>query len=375
MIRTIAWVGDGTTDGRVRHEFAAPPPRGWVWVDLSGEPEESIRHVCDELGVEQSLVQEALEAGSLPLLEERRDLVYVVLNVFTIDAQKRLRATEVDLFLGPDFLISIHDDAVQFVDAVAQRVGEGVALAVPTPAGLLSHLAMTGSRRVPALIDTLESELEALEELAMRSDPRALTQVHALRRDVIILRRVLVPQRQIYEDLAAGGHRLIDEASRHLFDRVADYQTQVLESLEAARSLLGSVLETYRGAVADQTNEIVRVLTVFSAILLPLALVAGVYGMNFVEIPLADHPYGFWLIVGGLVVVAVLLWLYFGRRGFVGAPRLSELPRAVGIGLYHVGTAPIRVVAEGIETTRRIVGLGNEKQGVRPATDTEPDEG
>jgi magnesium transporter len=216
---------------------------------------------------------------------------------------------------------------------------------------------MVGSRRYPALIDALESQIEALEELAMRGDPRTITESYALRRDIVVMRRVLVPQRQIYDELAEGGHPLIDAESRHSFDRVTDFQAQILESVEAARSLLGSVLESHRGAVADQTNEIVRVLTVFSAILLPLALVTGIFGMNFVEIPLAAHRYGFWIIVGLMALGAVALWLYFGTRGFVGAPRLSELPRAVGVGLYHVGTAPIRVVAEGLES---LVGKDDE---------------
>lgn len=195
----------------------------------------------------------------------------------------------------------------------------------------------------------------------MRADPRALNEVYALRRDVIVLRRVFVPQRQIYDALAEEGRPLVDEASREEFERVTDYQARILESLEAARSLLGSVLETYRGAVADQTNEIVRVLTVFSAILLPLSLVAGIFGMNFVGIPLGDSPYGFWLIVSIMAVIAIGLWVYFGRRRFVGAPRLSELPKAVGLGIYHVGTAPIRVVAGGIESTIRLV-TGNQDE-------------
>jgi magnesium transporter len=338
-----------------------PAPGAWIWVDLSGETHENIRRACAVLGVEETLVEEAIEAGSLPLLEQKRDLIYVVLNVFVASEGGRLRSTELDLFLGPDFLISIHDEDLASSRAVQERIAQGGELPVPTPAGLLAHLAMVKSRQIPTLIDALEDQLEDLEEKAMTADPRTITQVHALRRDVIVMRRVLVPQRQIYDELAEGGSPLIDEASRHAFDRVADYQTQTIESLEAARSLLTSVLETHRGAVADQTNEIVRVLTVFAAILLPLTLVTGVYGMNFLNLPLAGHEYGFWIILGSMAVSGVALWLYFGRRGFVGAPRLSELPKAVGLGLYHVGTAPIRVMAEGIESTMRMVGLGDEE--------------
>lgn len=332
-----------------------PPPGGWVWVDVVDEGPDTITEVCRRFGVDQAFIDEALTPGTLPLLEEQRDLVYVVLNSFGAGSGGRLATSEVDIFLGPGFLISVHDGDIVSISLVRDRLEHGVGLAVHTPMGLFAHLAMVGNRRIPALIDQLESHLDGLEELAMRADPRAITEVHALRRDVIILRRVLVPQLQIYDELAEGAHPLVDEASRAAFRRVTDYQGQILESLDAARSLLGSVLETHRGAVAEQTNEIVRVLTVFAAIMLPLTLITGIYGMNFVEIPLADHPRGFWILVGLMAVAGLALWTYFARRGFVGGPRLRDLPRAVGLGLFHIGVAPIKVVAEGIETTIRYV--------------------
>ena len=119
--------------------------------------------------------------------------------------------------------------------------------------------------------------------------------------------------------------------------------------------LLGSMLETHRSATADQTNEIVRVLTVFSAVMLPLGLIAGIWGMNFNRIPASAQEWGFWALLALMAAIAVGLWVYFARRGFVGAPRLREVPKAVGLGLIQVGTAPIKVVAGGIETTRRLV--------------------
>ena len=331
------------------------PSDGWVWLDLTRESPELIRDLCARFAIPTAFIDDALEEGSLPMLEEHRDVVYVVLNAFSSTSTGRLVPGEIDLFIGPDFLISISDGDVMSTALVVERFQQGIGLTAASPAGLVAHLATVGSRRFPGLIDRLESELDSLEELALSADPRALTEVYALRRDLIVLRRVIVPQRQIFDDLAEGGHPLIDDASRREFERVADYQSQLLESVEAARSLLTSVLEAHRGAVADQTNQIVRVLTVFSAILLPLALITGIFGMNFVELPLADHPQGFWITIGVMALIAVALWLYFGRRRFVGTPRLSDLPRAVGLGIYQAGTAPIKAVAGGIESTFRLV--------------------
>ncbi|HEX6219837.1 MAG TPA: magnesium transporter CorA family protein [Acidimicrobiia bacterium] len=337
------------------------PRDGWIWIDVSAETPGAILELCSSFDIPKSFIDEALAEASLPMIEERREMIYVVLNAFRSTEEGRFAPSEVDFFIGPNFVITVHEGDIVSTTTVQERFEQGVGLSVPTPSGLLAQLAMVGSRRLPALIDQLEGKLDVLEELAMAADARALNEVYALRRDVIVMRRVLVPQRQIYDELAEpGGHPLVDEESRREFERVADYQTQVLESLETARSLLGSVLETYRGAVADRTNEIIRVLTVFSAILLPLTLISGVFGMNFLDIPLADHEYGFWIMIGAMVLIAGVLWYYFGLRRFVGTPRLSDLPRAVGLGIYQVGTAPIRAVAGGIESTIRLVA-GNTK--------------
>lgn len=356
VIRGFTWLlGEGLPYSQTVDALPEEPPNGWVWVDLSNEPAETIRDTCRHFDIPESLIDEALEPGSLPMIEEQRDLIHVVLNAFTSVSDGRIGPSEIDYFVGEDFILSIHDGDVASTTMVMQRLEQEVPLTVSTPTGLLANLAMVSSRRMPPLIEALETQIDALEELAMRADPRALTEVYALRRDVIILRRVLLPQWQIFDELAEGAIPLVDDDSRAAFERVADYQGQILELLETARSLLGSVLETHRGAVADQTNEIVRVLTVFSAILLPLTLVTGVYGMNFAEIPLAQNPVGFWILIGGMGVGAFILWLYFSRRGFLGAPRLRELPKAVGLGLYQAGTAPIRAVAGGIGSTIRIV--------------------
>lgn len=356
MIRTFTWEHSNDLPSAATTAFVPEiPSNGWSWFDLAGEDRDAIRRVAGTLGIPERFIGDALAESSLPTLDEERDLIYMVLNVFTTTSSGRLGPSEVDLFIGPNFVLSIHDEDVPSTQAVIERFERGVGLSASSPAGLVAHLAMVGSRRYPGLIDQVENQLDVLEELAMRADPRAVTEVFALRRDVILLRRVVMPQRQIYDELSEGAHPLVDQASRREFERVADYQAQILEALDAARSLLGSVQESYRGAVADQTNDIVRVLTVFSAILLPLTLISGIFGMNFMEIPLADDPVGFWIMVAAMAMIALALWIYFGRRRFVGAPRLKELPKAVGLGLYTLGTAPIRVMAGGIESTIRLV--------------------
>jgi magnesium transporter len=257
--------------------------------------------------------------------------------------------------------MTIHDTPLPTLGWLQERIEAGAELVDLTPVALLAHMTLASSRRYVPLIHELESQIDGLEELAMVGDPRTIADVHALRRDVILLQRALGPQSRVSEDVADSDHPLIDAQARQVFEKVADHQARVMDSLDAARAMLASALETHRGAVADQTNEIVRVLTVFSAVMLPLGLIAGIWGMNFERIPGAAQSWGFLGILGVMLFIAGALWVYFVRRGFVGAPRLRELPRSVGIGLIQVGTAPIRAVAGGIESTMRYVSRGGQE--------------
>ncbi len=330
------------------------PLEGWTWIDVVGEDESTIRAVCRELGLEEAAIDEAVITTNLPLIEEYADAVFVVLHGFTHGTGERMSTPEIDIFIGQSFLITIRDDSKLTIDLLKERLtGDGL-LQIASPAELLANMALIAARRYGPLILELQHQADALEEMAIRAAPHTIVEVHALRRDVILLRRALSPQFDVYEDLSQSEHPAINHEARRLFGRVANQHLRALESLEAGRALLISVLEIYRGAVADQTNEIMRVLTVFSAILLPLALIAGLWGMNFVQIPGADVDNGFWWLIGAMGVIALGGWIYFARRGFIGAPRLRELPKAVGLGLFTIGTAPIRVVAGGIRHLSRV---------------------
>ena len=210
--------------------------------------------------------------------------------------------------------------------------------------GLAAVIAEASSRRYFPLLDALEERIEALEDHAITADPHLLTESQALRRDVILLRRILGPQRDVMRQLSQSMSPVLEPAVR-AFGDVYDHYFRLVEALDAGRGLLGGVLDTYRGAVAERTNEVMKVLTVFSAILLPLGLIAGLWGMNFSDLPGSGSEWGFVVLLGVMATIAVGLWVYFARLGFVGEPKLRDLPKSVGLGLVHIGRAPLRMAS------------------------------
>lgn len=354
MIHVYRW--DGSRVESVESDYSGgipTEPGTWVWVDFVDEEDEVIRAVGRVFGLDAHALDEALTTTHLPFVEEYLQEVFVVLHGLSTGTGQRLSTPETNIFISQKFLVTIRDGSRASIEAAHERIAEEGDLPVGSPSGLVAFLALTSARHYQPLIQELERQVDSLEELAIQADPQTAVEVYALRRDVIYLRRAISPQFDVYEDLTQSTHPAIGDEARTVFARVANQHRRALESLETGRALLASVLETYRGAVADQTNEIMRVLTVFSAILLPLALIASMWGMNFDRIPGSSEPYGFWILLGIMLLLAVSVWVYFARRGFIGAPRLRDLPKAVGLGLYSIGTAPIRVVASGLRQLGR----------------------
>jgi magnesium transporter len=329
---------------------------GFLWLDLMGEPEEQIRALRTTFELDRVSLEEAIDISLLPRMDEHDGYLFVVLNGLVTGAGQRLATSEIDIFIAERFLVTIHRDPFPAVDWLQAPSNSVSTTHLDTPAHVAAFIAQIGTRRYLPLLEALEERIEVLEEMAMSSDPRTLTEVHALRRDVGLIRRSVGPQRDVFNELAESLHPAIDAGAARAFDRVFDHHLKIVDSLDGARSLLSSVLETHRGAVADQTNEIIRLLTVFSAIMLPMSVITGMWGMNFIQVPGADWEWGFLALVAAMLLFGFGLWIYFGRRGFIGAPRLKELPKSVGLGLLQIGVAPIKVVGSGIESTVRHVG-------------------
>jgi magnesium transporter len=205
---------------------------------------------------------------------------------------------------------------------------------------------LVGERYLP-ILDDVDAQVLELEEGAIMGDAGVLPDIHALRRDIALLRRSLAPQRRMLELLSRSRPETSDPAGRDLADAV-DHHAHMIESLDSAHQMVATLVDSYRSATAERLNEVMKVLTVFSAIFLPLTLVAGIYGMNFRHMPELDDRWAYPGALAAMVAIGFGLWLYFVRRGFIGGPKLHSLTRParaagrVGRGLASAAVQPVR---------------------------------
>ena len=311
------------------------PSDGWFWLDVVSEDHAEILAIGTALGFDPLSIDDVV-TDMLPKVDSFDNYLYLVTHALSF-TEERIGTVEYDMFIADRMLVTFRPGDVPGIAWMHQHRAAMADLA-RKPAELAARIIEMGTHRFPGLVDALDARIEELEDRALQADNAVIGEAQALRRDVIVLRRVFGPQRDVLQRLSRDES--LDAAARRDFGDVFDHHFHFVESLDSARALIGSIQETYRGAIAERTNEVVKVLTVFSAIMLPLTLIAGIWGMN-VALPFDDSPDAFAIVVGAMAVFAVGLWLYFAWRGFIGGIRLSRIPKAVGLTIVHL-TSPVR---------------------------------
>ena len=161
-----------------------------------------------------------------------------------------------------------------------------------------------------------EKTLEALEERSfiVSTDGTLLEEVADLSRNLVELRRVAVAQRALLNPVAKGEYDFVSSNLGQRFGHAVAHLSHTIELVDGMRELLGGVVANYHSNVAKETNDIVKTLTIYAAILLPLSVIAGIYGMNVPIWPNPNHPFAFWGVIGAMLIIAGGSAVYFRRK-------------------------------------------------------------
>ena len=290
--------------------------------------------------LDASAVEDVLDVEQLPKFDDTEHHLFVVLHGLTHDGD-RLDTIEVDCFVSESELITIHHEASGGLDWLWSSVERHPQLSDDGPPEVFGHLCEAIGRRFLAVADELEARVDLLGDDALAAAPNILGEIQLLRREEATIRKMLTPQLRILQQLARLDTPHLNDGARPQLVDAFDVHSQVVASLATSRQLLADTLDTYRGAVAERQGRAANLLTVYAAIVLPMTLIAGWYGMNTENLPAAGRPWG-WIVVSGvMLVVGLVSWLYFARIGLVRQPRLVE---PIGKGLSVAARAPMRPV-------------------------------
>lgn len=316
------------------------------WVDVQGLGNEDVlQRLGKVFGLHPLVLEDIVNVPQRPKVEEYSDQLLVVARMVTLKkpnhsfishqtnqgirsskaamlselAEPCFSAEQVSFILGKHYLLTVQEEPeYDAFGPVRERIRTDRGIIRKQNADYLAYALLDSI--IDGFFPVLEvfgEQIEDLEdEVVLNPTPKTLGKIHDLKRDLLMLRRAIWPQRDAINSLIRDGSDLIRDDVRIYLRDCYDHAVQVLDMVETYRELTSSLMDVYLSSVSNKMNEIMKLLTVISSIFIPLTFVAGVYGMNFEHMPELQWPWGYAGCWGMMLGIAIFLILYFHRRGW-----------------------------------------------------------
>jgi len=321
MFRVLEVGAAGGTEATEGEARVQPPAAGIIrWIDLEAQDDAQLALLKERFGLHPLTIEDCAHFDQRAKLEEYGGYLFIVTHGIECPGGTPvdLELLEVHAFLGDGYVITVHDRPVQALAAVWKRC-EGDPALLRRGADFVYYLIAdaVADTNFP-LLDRLADAIEQLEDRVIEAPPSSadLQQIFALKRALVQMRKVLSPQRDVFGLLAKRGGAMVSEKTALYFRDTYDHLVRITESIEASRDLLGNALDAYLSMLSNRTNEIMKRLTIMSAIFLPLTFVTGFFGQNFEHLPFASDRLMYSMIVGCIALPAAMLYWFYKSRWF-----------------------------------------------------------
>jgi len=289
-----------------------------IWLNIHGVNDAALIKLVGDLFHLHPLVQEdILNTEQRPKLDEFDDYLFIETRSFNYEKDSMSVASEqISMVLGRDFLLTFQERSTGIFEPVRQRLR-----------GMHAHICELGvDYLVYSLLDSVVDryfkvleevgdESEALEEVLLHKPTNTeLHSIHQLKHVSIELRRAVWPLREVINRLTRNENNFFTPATIPYLRDIYDHTVNFIESLESIRDSLSSMMDIYMASVSNRVNLEVRALTVVAMLFMPATLIAGIFGMNFHEMPWLADKDGFWWAMGLMVSIALLMIMIFWRR-------------------------------------------------------------
>lgn len=322
-IRQILYSIDGLKSDRPisdLEDLEAAPESGVSWVDIQGFGDRRLLVELAEIyGLHPLLLEDVVNVPQRSKVELHDDNLLIVLRMVKVEEDAEITIEQVGIVLGEDYVLTFQEKYGDVFDPIRKRITAGHRRFKEKRADYLAYSIADSiiDHYYPAL-EVIGERLEDLEEEAVVAPTTAILQkIHHMKNRLINLRRALWPQREALHSMVWEPNTLVGEEVRlHLRDTY-DHCVQTTEVIEMYRDMVSGMINTYLSAMANRTNEVMRVLTIVSTIFIPMSFLAGVYGMNFVDMPELHWTFGYPMFWSLATVLAVGMLIFFGRKGWL----------------------------------------------------------
>jgi magnesium transporter len=279
-----------------------------VWVDVADPGPAEIALLIDQLGFHPLALEDAGDGRRRPKADEFKGYLRLVTHAATPGRDGTGRGTaEVDLFIGRNYLVSVHRGRVPALEEALARWTRGGAMLREGVGFLVYEVLDAIVDSFAPVIESIEEEVDEIEvALLSRSDEEAVRHLLRIKRELAALRRVLYPLRSVFQVLLRPDHPLFPGNADFYLREVLGHVMRLLDDLDADRDMASGALEASLAINANRLNYTMKTLAVITVAVAVVGSVFGAYGMNFQELPLASSPWGFWVVGLGTIALVTL---------------------------------------------------------------------
>ncbi len=311
--------------GKIEHLEFQPErlkeiPEATHWIDLEDPTVKEATILEDPFHFHPLAIEDCLSEVHHPKVDDYEAYIFAILHGIRFDAPTDSFITrELDIFLGPNYLITHHNGPMRSVTAVRDQCNKNLQASMPRGVDFLLHaiLDQMFEHYFPSL-DAIEDKIQMVQVEVFENPSReTLDRIFALKKDVMQLRRICLPQREIINRLARADFKVVSARAAIYFRDIYDNLYRIVEGSMSYQDMTQSTMDAYLSAISNRLNETMKRLTVISAVLMPLTVITGVYGMNFEFMPELHWKYGYPFALSMMVAAAGSLLWFMKRKNWI----------------------------------------------------------
>ena len=287
------------------------------WLNLDGLSDISvIERIGEVFKIHPLILEDILHTSQRPKFEDCGDYIFIVLKMLTIDDKGGIDTEQVSFVIGEKILITFQETSGDVFDTVRARIRHSKGHVRKMGSDYLAYTLIDSVvDNYFLILEHLGEQTELMEDqILVEFDEKTVFKIHAIKRQLISLRRSIWPLREVISMMERGGSTIIAKRTHIYLRDLYDNTIQVMDMVESLRDMSGGLLDTYLSAVSNRMNSVMKVLTIIATIFIPLTFIAGVYGMNFQHMPELDHPMSYPGVLALMLFIAVTMLMWFKKK-------------------------------------------------------------
>lgn len=290
-------------------------PTNIVWLDALNPDRKDIEFLAKEFGFHPLAIDDYFTPHHRPKVNEFPGYYFIATHFVSFSPDKaEITPQELDLFVGRNYIVTLHKDHMPVLEKVADIWQKDPKL-FADGAGMLLYDIMDGlvDSYFPVL-DDIEDQLDKIEdEIFERGSQKSSELIFKLKRSLLELRRIATPLREVLNTLIRRDQPLFSEQAITYLRDVYDHTLRIADTIDTYRDILTGAMDAYLSVISNQLNTVMKTLTVVTTVLISSQVISGIYGMNFKHMPELSWRYGYFITIGLMITIALSLLYYFKR--------------------------------------------------------------